>query len=1200
MQRGARNPFTVTLLDVGAEQYGDAVLCRFGTTSVLIDGAHPGNARRKGGHLAIQEQLRPLLPTRGGASVVTLLLISHAHQDHIGCLPRLVRDGHIVAEWALVPDADLAWGKTGRETTTEASPAARRIAEALREEPLEGESAAEESAFIESAQSLEAEYREMLETLSRNGTRVLSFKGSDDPALRPLMAALAEGGVTLKILGPTRRHVTTCAEGMAKNLEALRIEIQRALEAAAVPGASEESGEVHERSVYRRYAAAFGAEREGAEAAGTPRVSNFVNLQSSVLLLEYSGKKLLLTGDMQLADPQTNDRTVLAGMRALTKAIGEHGPYDFVKLSHHGSHNGINAELLEIMGHPRLLGVCAGETSMRHPNPATLELMKTMAAEQHGRWARTDVNGLSTITFDGDEPTVAVSCGHINDASPPRGPARRRRPASTEAALVRRSRGAPIPSGPCAAPARGEESMSMQEGERGMNDRGALSNEAGRVTGGYESHASEQEPASCASTTEAAAITRPASLLEYVPGYERPRAPGAVAPEPSDRVLLPSHLKASAPRLARSLDAPREATEASRMRVARSAAFIVFGPDDRVRVPRTEAAPYRAICALRITGANGERYVGTGWLINPRTVVTAGHCVYDCQAMGGWATSIEVIPALDGTRQPFGSVVAKRFRLVSGWLEDRSPEYDYAAILLDEPVQMNEGFFMPEALPPAELEGALVNIAGYPQEPDSATRLYYHARALKDVGGRIVQYDIDTFGGQSGAPVWLTRPNGERVVVAIHTSGPRAGIPWNSGLRITTAVLASLRRWAEEATLERRARRRGLLAPAADLPVESARAPSPAIPGKEITGKVVDENNRPLAGATVTIARRGARAIATTSAQDGSFSLPMAHPGLHFLRARLGDATTIKRITHEPASPVTLVLAPQAEIPANATEAGAARPGGPLAGRTLPAANLKRGAKGAAVKALQAALVKLGHMTQAEMNTGAGRFGPKTEAALKKFQAKHGVPSTGTYGPKTRAAFVKLGAKMGPAKPAPGKKGPTRGGVTLAELRAIMPNLSAARARKCLPHLNKAMKEFAIDTKKRMAAFLAQLAHESGELVYFEELASGDAYEGRKDLGNTHPGDGRRYKGRGPIQITGRSNYRAAGKALGIDLQKRPKLAARIDVGFRVAGWFWKTRKLNALADRGNFKKITYRINGGYRGLARRTVYYRRALRVLA
>jgi predicted chitinase len=187
-------------------------------------------------------------------------------------------------------------------------------------------------------------------------------------------------------------------------------------------------------------------------------------------------------------------------------------------------------------------------------------------------------------------------------------------------------------------------------------------------------------------------------------------------------------------------------------------------------------------------------------------------------------------------------------------------------------------------------------------------------------------------------------------------------------------------------------------------------------------------------------------------------------------------------------------------------------------------------------------------------------------------------------------------SSAGPVGPAPG---PVKGGVTLSQLKAVMPNLSDARARQTLPHLNKAMAEANINTPKRQAAFLAQLAHESGEFRYFEEIASGAAYEGRRDLGNIYPGDGVRYKGRGPIQLTGRANYRAAGKALGIDLEGNPKRAADVDVGFRTAAWFWNSRNLNTYADAGNFREVTRRINGGYNGLASREAYYRRALNVL-
>ena len=171
-------------------------------------------------------------------------------------------------------------------------------------------------------------------------------------------------------------------------------------------------------------------------------------------------------------------------------------------------------------------------------------------------------------------------------------------------------------------------------------------------------------------------------------------------------------------------------------------------------------------------------------------------------------------------------------------------------------------------------------------------------------------------------------------------------------------------------------------------------------------------------------------------------------------------------------------------------------------------------------------------------------------------------------------------------------------GYNASMLRTVVPGLSAARANELIPHLNNAMHEAGISSKKEQAAFVAQLAHESGGFKYFEELASGQAYEGRRDLGNTRRGDGRRFKGRGPIQLTGRANYRKAGKALGLDLEGHPELAKRTDVGFRTAAWFWKTRGVGKAARAGNFRKATKLINGGYNGYASRLNYYNRAMRL--
>ena len=164
-----------------------------------------------------------------------------------------------------------------------------------------------------------------------------------------------------------------------------------------------------------------------------------------------------------------------------------------------------------------------------------------------------------------------------------------------------------------------------------------------------------------------------------------------------------------------------------------------------------------------------------------------------------------------------------------------------------------------------------------------------------------------------------------------------------------------------------------------------------------------------------------------------------------------------------------------------------------------------------------------------------------------------------------------------------------------ATLLKIMPH-AKSRVQDFLEPLNAAMREFHINTPVRQAAFLAQIAHESGELRYVEEIASGAAYEGRKDLGNTQPGDGMRYKGRGLIQITGRNNYAECGKAMGVDLITNPELLETNDLACRSAAWFWASRGLNDLADKGDFDRITKRINGGYNGLKERQAYYAKAM----
>ncbi len=162
----------------------------------------------------------------------------------------------------------------------------------------------------------------------------------------------------------------------------------------------------------------------------------------------------------------------------------------------------------------------------------------------------------------------------------------------------------------------------------------------------------------------------------------------------------------------------------------------------------------------------------------------------------------------------------------------------------------------------------------------------------------------------------------------------------------------------------------------------------------------------------------------------------------------------------------------------------------------------------------------------------------------------------------------------------------------LYELKSItLPEMYA-------PLLNSMMFQYGIFEKLRECAFLAQIGHESGRLRYVEELASGEAYEGRKDLGNTEPGDGKKYKGRGLIQITGRVNYEKAQMALGVPLLLEPERLLQPYFAVKSACWWWQEHGLNELADKGEFEKITKRINGGLNGQEDRSYLYKRALRL--
>lgn len=174
--------------------------------------------------------------------------------------------------------------------------------------------------------------------------------------------------------------------------------------------------------------------------------------------------------------------------------------------------------------------------------------------------------------------------------------------------------------------------------------------------------------------------------------------------------------------------------------------------------------------------------------------------------------------------------------------------------------------------------------------------------------------------------------------------------------------------------------------------------------------------------------------------------------------------------------------------------------------------------------------------------------------------------------------------------------------ITQQQLLQILPN-AGAKAGVFVPVFNTAMQRYQIVGSKRVAAFIAQVGHESGQLRYVREIwgptPAQAKYEDRADLGNTVAGDGLKYRGRGLIQVTGRVNYAACGEALGVDLINQPELLEQPQYACLSAAWFWATKGLNTLADAGDFARITRRINGGLNGLAERQAFYDKALQVL-
>ncbi len=223
----------------------------------------------------------------------------------------------------------------------------------------------------------------------------------------------------------------------------------------------------------------------------------------------------------------------------------------------------------------------------------------------------------------------------------------------------------------------------------------------------------------------------------------------------------------------------------------------VIGTDDRVRIVDTAVYPWRVHASLLIQMTDGSFASGTGFFIGPRTVITAGHCVF-VQGTGpsrGWVRSVTVMPGRNGTSLPYGSVVvgAAGIRSVSGWTNSGDSNWDIGALILPSNLGSQTGWLGFANCSDATLLATTANIAGYPGDKPTGTQ-WYHSRRMSSVTAQRLRYEVDTFGGQSGSAVYRLE-NGQRHAVGIHTNGVSPGIPVNSGVRITQPVFDRLKAW---------------------------------------------------------------------------------------------------------------------------------------------------------------------------------------------------------------------------------------------------------------------------------------------------------------------------------------------------------------------------------------------------------------------
>lgn len=385
------------LLDMGREKYGDSILCILDNQTILIDGGHPSDWPPREEYPSISEQLEAILG-RPAPFNVDLLVVSHCHSDHIGCLPAAIDAGGLTARFALVSDEKLGFGRGSDDAPRGPLTPADRLAAALREEDHSRLPDDELESFLEDAANLETHYNQMLSELQANGTQLVRYGRDDHSVIEREFSAFG-----FKVLGPTQAHLQRCADVIA-SFNASAGDLVSSIADAADPKQFID--------LYRQIAGPSDASVQ--EAQDRPGKGAALNDQSIVLKIEVGDVKVLLSGDMQFAKPEISD--LAPAMKALRKTVRQAGPYQFVKLSHHASYNGFDESLRQEWSGTHAYAVSGGIQDPSHPDPGVLQLL-----EKNGdtlQWARTDRNGHITVTFNAGAARLEISRGELNDPTP--------------------------------------------------------------------------------------------------------------------------------------------------------------------------------------------------------------------------------------------------------------------------------------------------------------------------------------------------------------------------------------------------------------------------------------------------------------------------------------------------------------------------------------------------------------------------------------------------------------------------------------------------------------------------------------------------------------------------------------------------------------------------------------------------------------